>query len=316
MSKFLIQWNYRKEAFQKGLPVYGTGDEYHKIEVDTLSEQLVAKDKIKYITGLTQEDIQNSPVLNTEEKEIYIKSLKTVQKKIEAAFSKDALDPFNDYFWKGRKTFKINKETLGSIYDDENPNHLILKYNILSGSFSSIAPSLESALRTGRPFYMIEQKEADQQSYKDRAHFKIKAFGALKELEESGTIDALLYLTWVTLDVTQGYTRNTSKEVLLETLVDYIEGNLVKKDKKKCAESFYNNYLRWKNDKENIITDAIFKAAVHYGMIYFDKGKYVTKAKNTILGSDEKESIDILLEGRNIAELKELKSEVETKLSK
>ena len=107
-----------------------------------------------------------------------------------------------------------------------------------------------------------------------------------------------------------------AKEVLLETLVDFIEGNLVKNDKKKCAESFYNNYLRWKNDKDNIITEAIFKAAVHYGLIYFDKGKYVTKAKNTILGSDEKESIDLLLEARNISELKDLKTEVETKLSK
>lgn len=316
MSKFLIQWNYRKEVFRKGLPVYGTGNEYHKVEVDTLSEQLVAKDKVKYITGLTDEDLQNSPVLTSEEKDIYIKQLKAVQKKITAAFSKDALDPFNEYFWKSRKLFKINNESLNSIYDDENPNHLILKYNILSGSYSSIAPNLESALRTGRPFYMIEQSEADEQSYKDKAHFKIKAMGALNELEESGNLDALLYITWVTLDVTQGYTRNTSKQVLLETLFEYIEGDLVKKDKKKCAESFYNNYMRWKNDKENLITEAIFRAAVHYGMIYYERGKFVTKDKNTILGSDEKDSINLLLDARNIAELKELKKTVEEKLNK
>lgn len=316
MSKFLIQWNYRKEAFRKGLPVYGTGNEYHKVEIDTLSEQLVAKDKVKYITGLTEEDLQNSPVLTQEEKSVYVKSLKEVQKKITNAFSKEALDPFNDYFWKSRKTFKINSESFNSIYDEENPNHLLLKYNILSGSFSSIAPNLDSALRTGRPFFMIEQTEADQKSYKDKAHFKIKAIGALNELEESGSIDALLYLSWVTLDTTQGYTRNTSKEVFLETMIDYIEGNLVKKDKKKCAQGFYENYLRWKNDKENLITEAIFKAGVHYGFVYFDKGKYVTKGKNTQLGSDEKESIEILLEGRNIPELKELKKAVEEKLNK
>lgn len=82
MSKFLIQWNYKKEAFRKGLPVYGTGNEYHKVEVDTLSEQLVAKDKVKYITGLTEEDLQNSPVLTQEEKAIYVKSLKEVQRKL------------------------------------------------------------------------------------------------------------------------------------------------------------------------------------------------------------------------------------------
>ncbi len=314
--KFLIQWNYKREAYKNGLPVYGTGNDYHKVEIDTLSEQAVAKDKIKTITGLTEDDLRNSPVLTPEEKEIYIKGLKKVQEKISKAFSADALDNYNDYFWKTHRTFKINNDALNSIYDDEDPNHLILKYNILSGSFSSIAPSLEAALRTGRPFYMIEQGEADQQSYKNKIHFKLKANGALSQLEESGSIDALLYLSWVTLDQTQGFTRNTSKEVFLETLSEYIDGQLVKKDKKKCAENFYNNFLRWTNDKENLITEAIFKAGVHFGLIIHDKGKYITKSRNTILGSDEKESIDILLDAKNISELKELKKTVEDKLSK
>lgn len=314
--KYLIQWNHKREAYRNGLPVYGTGNAYHKVEVDTLAEQQISKDKIKYITGLTEEDIKNSPVLTTEEKDIYINSLPSVREKIAKAFSEDALDSFNDYFWKSRKTFRIDNDTLNTIYDDSDPVNLIRKYNILSGSFSSIAPSLESALRTGRAFYMIEEKEAGQQSYKQNVHFKIKAIGALDDLEKSGSIDNLLYLAWVTLPDTQGYTRNTSKEVLLETLTEYIEGDLVKVDKKKCAEKFYANFLRLKNDKENLITEAIFKAAIHFGLIYHDKGKYVTKSRNTILGSDEKESIEILLDAKNIPELKELKKIVEDKLSK
>lgn len=314
--KFVIQWNYKKESYKNGLPVYGTGNDYHKVEIDTLAEQAISKDKIKTITGLTEDDIKNSSVLTREEKEVYLATLPKVQDVITKAFSADALDNFNSYFWNKRRTFKINNDSLNSVYDDEDPNHLILKYNILSGSFSSIAPSLESALRTGRAFYMIEQTEADQQSYKDKVHFKLKAMGALSELEEKGSTDALLYLTWVTLDQTQGFTKNTAKEVMLEVLSEYIEGMLVKKDKKKCAENFYANYLRWKNDKEGLMTEAIFKAAIHFGFIYHDKGKYITKGRQTILGSEEKESIAILLDAKNLPELKDLKKAVEEKLSK
>lgn len=314
--KFLIQWNSKKEVFKQGRQVYGTGDNYHKVETDVLTERLIAKDKIKVTTGLVEEDIKNSPVLTTEEKEIHLKKLKEVRNRVSKEISEEVLDPTNYYYWKERLTFKITPEVLNNIYDDSNIDHLILKYHILSGSFSSIAPSLEAALRTGRPFYVIEQEEANEKSYQDKIHSKLKAMGALSQLEETGSIDALLYLSWVTLDDTMGYTRNTSKSVLIENLADYIEGNLTKVDKKKCASKFYNNYLKWKNDKESLITEAIVNAAIHFGLIYHEKGKYVTRGKNTILGSDVKESIEILLDGKNVAELKELKKIVEEKLAK
>lgn len=315
--KYLIQRNYKTEVLHKGVTLFGTGENNYSVHTDILAEERIDKNTVRKVTGLNEDDIKGSPVLTDEMKEIYLNRLPDVRKKVIEKYGESALDPTNDHFWKNRSTIRLDKNKLGQLHDDEeNLADLILRFNILSGSFDDIAPSLETAKATGRNYYIIDLDDFNKSEFDDKISYKLKAVASLNELVEKSSKDALLYLTWVIVDDAKGYTKNTSSEVLAQVLYEYIEGALVKKNKKACAKIFYDNYNLWKTDKDSLITKAIFNAALYFGDIYLDKGQYTSKAGNTKLGTNEKKAIETLLDGPNIAELKELKKTIEEKLSK
>lgn len=315
--KFLIKKNHKKEVLRKGVPVYGTGEEYHSVYEDSISEKRISPTKIKRTTGLTEHDLKSSPVLLDDLKEVYLKNLEATRNRIKDFYGEEALDSSNDTFWKDKGTVSINKETLNTIFDDENDiDALIFRYNVAAGGFSDIAPSLECAAVSGRKYYLIEQEDYNNETFEDNISSKLKANAELNSLYVRGSFDSLLYISWVCSGDTQGFTRNSSKEVIVGTLSDYIDGKLVNKDKKKCADRFLQLANSWKNDKENLITEAVFEAAISYGLIFMVDGKYTTKARTTVLGSNKQKAIQNLLDAKNIDELKELKQEVDKKLSK
>lgn len=315
--RFLIKKNHKKEVTRKGTTVYGTGEEYHSVYEDSISEKRISPTKIKRTTGLTMHDLKSSPVLFDDLKEAYIKNLESVRERIKEVYGEEALDDSNDTFWREKGSVTINNETLTTIFDDENDiDALIFRYNVAGGGFSDIAPSLDCAAVSGRKYYLIEQEEYNHETFEDSVASKLKANAELNNLYTKGSFDALLYISWVCLNDTQGFTRNSSKEVIVSTLSDFIDGKLVNKDKKKCADKFLSLVTAWKNDKETLITEAVFEAAINYGLILMIEGKYTTKARTTVLGSNKQKAIKNLLEAKNIDELKELKQEVDLKLSK
>lgn len=313
--KFLIKKNFKKERSHKGTPIFGTGMEYHLVYEDTLYTTRVSKDKIRHRTGLNKEDLNSSPVLTDELKQAYLNNLERVRERIKDFYGEEALDSTNEVFWTKRGNIIITNDVLNTVFDDEaDVNALILRYNIAAGGFSDIAPSLEMAAVTGKKYYVVEEEEFKTENFEGDINTKLKANAALNSLYEKGSSDGLLYLTWVVLSETQGFTRNNSKEVIVQALSDFIDGKLVNKDKKVCAKTFLEYANKWKNDKEGLIIEAVFNIAVYYGLIYLADGKYVTKDRNTILGSNKQMAIKILSDVKNIDELKDLKALVDKKI--
>ena len=315
--KFLIKKNHRKEKDINGRPVYGTGDAYHSIYEDYLYTKRLSKDKILFRTGLSEHDLKSSPVLLDDLKEVYLKNLENVRARVKEVYGEEVLDNTNEVFWSDKGKIKITSEMLNTVFDDETSvDSLLLKYNIAAGGFSDIAPSLECAMASGKTFYIVEQEEYNNEKFDDKVNLKLKASSALNALYEKGSTEALLYLSWVVLAETQGFTRANSKEVIVSALSDYIDGNLVNKDKKACAKNFIDYANMWKNDKEGLITEAIFNVGVYFGMIILIDGKYVTKNRTTTLGGNKKLAIKNLQDVKNIDELKELKELVDKRLEK
>ncbi len=217
--KYLIQRNYKTEVLHKGVTLFGTGENNYSVHTDILAEERIDKNTVRKVTGLNEDDIKGSPVLTDEMKEIYLNRLPDVRKKVIEKYGESALDPTNDHFWKNRSTIRLDKNKLGQLHDDEeNLADLILRFNILSGSFDDIAPSLETAKATGRNYYIIDLDDFNKSEFDDKISYKLKAVASLNELVEKSSKDALLYLTWVTVDDAKGYTKNTSSEVLAQVL--------------------------------------------------------------------------------------------------
>jgi hypothetical protein len=315
--KFLIKKNHKKEKFIKDQAVYGTGIEYHSIYEDMLYTTRISKDKIKYRTGLNEHDLKTSPVLLEDLRAVYLKNLDNARQRILEVYGEDALDNTNEHFWNSKGVIKVTTDTLNTVFDDETDlDALILKFNIAAGGYSDIAPSLECALASGKNFYVVEQEEYNTENFEESVNLKLKANSALNNLYDKGSADGLLYLSWVVLNETQGFTRNTSKEVIVNALSEYIDGKLVNKDKKSCAKNFLHYAKMWKDDKEALITEAIFNVSVYYGLIYLIEGKYTTKTRTTVLSGNKANSIKMLSDVKNIEELKELKEDVDKRLNK
>lgn len=314
--KFLIKSTHTQPQFEAGALVYGTGQSPFINSVEDLFGVPVSKDKVKFITGLDPQDIKSNMSLTDDEKVVYLKLIEPAREKIKNSYGEDALDFTNQTFWNPqRTTLKITNTIFSNIFDDDNVEDLIFKMEVIGGGYSTIAPTLEIAERTGKKFYLTGEDEFTEKTYEEEYGAKRKAIAALNELLESKGIDALLYLTWNTLNINNGFTKNTSKQVFEKTLMEFIEGKHVKYGKKDCAKQFYDNYIEWKNNKEASIAKAVVNAAYHFGMLYLDEGKFKTSKRLTTLGSTLEESLKMLMRAENNNEFIEIKKSVDDKLN-
>ena len=223
--KFLIKSTFSPAQFEGGSLIYGTGQSPFISSTEDLLPIPVNKDKVRFVTGLDVQDIKSNIILTDEEKQVYSKLVEPAREKVKNAFGDDALDFSNTTFWSGaRVTLKITNTIFSNVFDDENIEDLIFRMQVIGGGYSTIAPSLEIAERTGKKFYLTGEDEFTEKNYEEEYGAKRKAIAALDELLESKGIDALLYLTWNTINNNNGFTKNTSKAVFEKTLMEFIEG--------------------------------------------------------------------------------------------
>lgn len=314
--KFLIKALHSPVNYEGGSQVYGSGESPFIDNTEDLLAIPVTKDKVKFVTGLTEQDILSNNGLTDDEKKVYVKVAESAKEKVLRVYGENAVDSTNETFWSGpRVTLKITNSIFSNVFDDENVEDLIFKMQVIAGGYSSIAPTLEIAERTGKKFYLTGEDEFTEKNYKEEFGVKRKAIAALDEILEQKGIDALLYLTWNTLDKNNGFTKNTSKQVFETALMEFIEGKHVKSGKKDCAKRFYDNYVEWKNNKDGVIAKAIVNAAYHFGELYFDDGKFKTSKRMTMLGSTLEESLKILMKPEHQNEFIDIKKTVEEKLN-
>lgn len=315
--KFLIKATHNPVIYEGSNIVYGTGESPFIANTEDLACIQIGEDKVRFITGLSVENINSNISLLPEEKKIYGELCEKARERVVAAYGVEALDSTNQYFWNGaRTTLTLTNTSFSDIYDDtESVDDLIFRMQIIGGGYSSIAPTLEIAERTGKKFYLTDEEEFAEKNLEEEFGHKRKAMAALDKLLDQAGIDPLMYITWLTVDNNNGLTRNTPKGVYETILMQFIEGKHVKYGKKDCAKIFYDNYMKWKSNKENVIATATVAAAYHFGMIYLDEGSYKTSKRLTTLGSTLEEALATLMLPSHTNEFIDIKKSVDEKLN-
>jgi len=319
MSKrFAIRSTRPEEQKHGNAVVFGTGEQVpfsHSCELTVV--QISEKD-FEYLTGLEPKHIKGSTFYSKEEKDILLKRQAEDVKRLADIYGKERIKSDNKFFWEEHGRFLLGNETLSMFFDadNEHPDHILLMWKILGGGyFEEIAPSYELALQYSTPFYLTEfEEEAERQT--EDISFKVKAFVQLEELNEKKSQEDLLWLAWVLHPSNMGYTKHTAKATLYKAHYQYIEGLLVKSKKKNCSKLFLDAVEILKKDKTRLIAMAIINASDYFGLVFQNKeGKFQTRGKGTILGSDLNEAVETFLRGENVEELEAIREEVEKKIA-
>lgn len=316
--KFYIKRIGSETKFKDGLPIYSTGNDSFASEKAERFARDIDGENVKYVTGFTEEDIERSPLLKTEEKEIHLKQLKKNKDRLKKAYNETALDASNNNFWgkTDRRVVKLDEKLFNLVFDDENVEDLILKQGILCNAFPQIAYREEDKYKLpGKKYYMVEVQELEQKNYEKEYGSKLDAFAKLHEIKNKKGKDLMLYLTYFLTDGTdKGFSRKSSLTAIETSLIDYIEGKNVKKDKKQCASNFIKACLEYEQNKDEFMAIVTYRIAKHFNLIYNLKGKIYIRSNKMELGTDEKSSVKILTLPTNSDEFLNLHNEAESKL--
>lgn len=319
MSKrFAIRSTRPDEQKHGNAIVFGTGEQVPFAHSCELTVFQISEKEFEYLTGLEPKHIKTAPYYTAEEKTALAKQQTEDLKKLVELFGKDRIKADNKFFWEDHARFLLTNETLSTFFDadEAHPDHILLRWKILGGGYiEEIAPSYEIAQQYGAPFYMTEFEEEAERQTEDISS-KVKAYVLLEELDEKKSAEDLLWLSWALHPSNMGYTQRTAKATLYKAHYEYIEGLLVKSKKKSCSKQFIDAVALLKTDKTRLIARAILNASDYFGLVFQNKeGKYQTRGKGTILGSDVDEAVETFLRGENIEELEAIREEVEKKIS-
>ena len=315
--KFIISAKSTPIEYDGNAVVFTTGKAPYTNHTDILFSRELKKGIFTYKTGLSPKDIENNDVLTDNDKNIFLEKQKVLLDIIHTEYNEEVLDPNNHLFWNDqRTTFKINDETLQTIFDTNDPDDAILYLNIISGGFSSIAPSeIYTEMYSFYKYFITTQEEEDERGIKDQYGSKVEAYSELMDLLTEAGNDALVYISYLLNDINKGWTKNTSRATLKTNFIRYIEEGNSGKDKKKAVDNFYKLALLWKSDKETLIAKANISAAIYFGVIRKTRDKMFVY-KDIQLGKTEAAIFNFLMKAANATEFDEILEKTEVYLTK
>jgi hypothetical protein len=266
----------------------------------------------KYQTGFEYDELDTSTDLEGEELAQYIKDVRIARKWAER-MKGTSLDSENDEFWK-RQVFRL--DSLEGTYDTNQVDHLILYYNILGGSYVTIAKSYEEAKAEGLRLYMSVKEIEDARKHEGRKAYN-QAVAALVEVENKWSRKDALYLMYYLPPVNKykGYTVNTPIGTIINELADYIDGVDTKTEKKKRPQKFLDAIKSFETNKQIVQANALFKAAEYYGFINYYKNDKLYRNRTTGFeyGNTVHSAVDQLLHPKGTEELAWLLAKVNEK---
>ena len=315
--KFIISAKSTPIEYDGNAVVFTTGKAPYTNHTDILFSRELKKGIFTYKTGLSPKDIENNDVLTDNDKNIFLEKQKVLLDIIHTEYNDEVLDPNNHLFWNDQRTiFKINDETLQTIFDTNDPDDAILYLNIISGGFSSIAPSeIYTEMYSFYKYFITTQEEEDERGIKDQYGSKVEAYSELMDLLTEAGNDALVYISYLLNDINKGWTKNTSRATLKTNFIRYIEEGNSGKDKKKAVDNFYKLALLWKSDKETLIAKANISAAIYFGVIRKTRDKMFVY-KDIQLGKTEAAIFNFLMKAANATEFDEILEKTEVYLTK
>lgn len=262
-----------------------------------------------YITGFNEDDYLFRNDLTDEEKSDIIKQMRVAKKFLERN-KNTSLNSKNSSFWRKRK-FKL--DNFSTVYNTKNPDNLILYYNILGGGYNEIATSFDKSKAEGKLVYMSVLEAEAKRSFSHNK-FKIQAYSKLEQVLDNWSKEDALFFTYHLAKKGKGYTINTPKEIIVDELRGFIEGEDTKSDKKKRPAEFLNAFKEFSENPDKVKASGLIKSAMYYGYINTDSKKnLVNKVTGFVYGTTIDMAVDKILDLKYIDETAWLKKEVNKK---
>lgn len=282
-------------------------------ETVNLSYVDVGLNKHRYLTGLDTKARRIQMIDDLDEKQAAINEIeKTLTWLEERGYDRQLLDPMNDHFW-GKKvyTFENNKRRDLNFND---PEDVILYWNILGGGFDSIALSLKDAKKSNylKKWYLAEiHAEA-----KTRIELKRAKATAISLLNEAfDTRPRKLFLIAKNILSPDNYFRNnTPHELIYDKLYDFIEGTSVESGKKETPGVFIKAAEK---DNEDLLITALVRDAIFFRIVKKrSDGLFVNLETGSTLGKNENEMFEHLKNPLYTSDYDTIEAEVTKKWSK
>ena len=272
-------------------------------------------------TGLDKTKVDLYPWYSDEEKEVVRSSMDDLIKVVEDHYGKETLDSTNAYFWREDRNvnrLSLKNESIDVFFDTKNAVHALLYLSIISGAFIDlVAPTKDWAERHQIPHYMALEEEAN--SYQDENEFtKSEAHGALTDLRRNHGREALYILAWCLHYETEtfgAYNLNTPEKNLIDYHIQFIEGKLIKKGKKRTSPRvFIEYYNRWLGQQTRplLYAEAYIKAGDYFNLIVKRDKKYTT-VDGTELGNNIPDAVKNITKPNRVQEFEKLRDMVEDK---
>jgi hypothetical protein len=278
--------------------------------VRDLNEDVRNKEAYNAFTGLEVDHLDMNDNIPEEEKTRLYKEARIAKAYIEKKTNQSA-DPTNISFWSS-KTLKITD--LGLVHDTtESLDSLIWYHIIQAGGVQEIARNYEDAIANEKKLYMSIENEAIQRDFEDKK-YKLEAFAVLDEIYKKWSTEDVLFFTYLVSKRQHGFTKNTSRELIVNELEEFVEGVGLKMDKKKRPAEFIKLVNFFKNNKDAAKVKGLFNAAVYYGFIGRNgKMEYYNKDTGFLYGSVEETASEKLMDVRNKEEFISINKKVNDK---
>jgi len=262
----------------------------------------------RYVTGLDTNALSIIRIEDEEDKAAKIKEIEDTIERLENTYGKGSLDARSP-FW-GNFTVKLGHT--GKSIDPLDPADELLFHAIKAGGFTSIAPSLEDAKSNDRGYkFYLRQLEQDADLKIQRSVSIAKAKGILSDMFENDQHKMYL-VSKALLNPNNEFTPATPKSVLFEKLYQFIDGVIVKDNKKATVKQFLDLV---KLNKELLYLTGLVKDAMYFSLLVREQdGYFYNKETQSRPGKNEKEVLKFLENPVNQLELENLKQRVEAKL--
>jgi len=261
----------------------------------------------RYVTGLDLDSPSVMYLEDKEDKEAREQEIVEVVARLERVFGGGQLDARNEKMW---QEFNIKLTHFGKDLDPTNPKDEILIHSIKAGGFTGIAPNLEKA-KEGDYKYYLRQVNSDSDLTVERKRSIARAKGELSKMDSEDSHKMYL-VAKALLNPNNEFTPSTPKGILFDKLDQFIEGTIVKDNKKGTVKQFLDTC---KQDKETLYIQGLVKDALYFFIITRDSdGYFYNKETEARAGKNEKEIVKYLSNPVHQLDLENVKARVEAKL--
>lgn len=297
---------------------FARGDEMAATKIGVLPD---GTPKLKFRTGLDEDQIQFYGWLSTEAKELHKNLLADYKPIIAERFGgREVIESTNRFFWfddNERNKIKITNETLFKVFDMKNVEYALFYFNVMGGAFLEVvAPTKQMAEDKNIPHYLVLENDFSD-DVSDDYSLKADAYSLMKELSNSDG-DSLLYLAWCLQTGSKAfgaYSRSSGKSEMIKYHAEFIEGKLTK-TKRNCPKDFVKYAESWKEGgilRNKIIMEAYLKSAEYYSYLNANKENKYQLPSGLVLGVSIEDSITTILRPKNTSDCDALRNFVEAK---